>query len=76
MPKSKKTPMYESITSPNDVKAYDFVDFTDPNSQPTPGSHSQKENLLIKKIETLYKSQLLNIEEPKEEDGHVEDETK
>ncbi len=30
MNRVKKTPMYESTTSPNDMKTYDFVDFTTP----------------------------------------------
>lgn len=42
MYKSKKTPMYESTTSPNDVKTYDFVDFTTPAPQPTPPEHTTK----------------------------------
>lgn len=42
MYKSKKTPMYESTTSPNDAKAYDFVDFTAPAPQPRPPQHTIK----------------------------------
>lgn len=30
MQRIKKGLMYESITSPNDTKSYDFVDFTNP----------------------------------------------
>lgn len=67
--------MYESITSPNDTRSYDFVDYTTPKQSvfaPTTNNF-QKDSQIVKKIESVYKSQLLNIEESKEEDIHFEE---
>lgn len=67
--------MYQSITAPNDTKSYDFIDFTSPkSSQKAPITNSlQKDSQLLKKIQSVYKSQLLNIQESKEEDNHYDD---
>jgi hypothetical protein len=60
MNRNKKTPMYESITGPSENKAYDFLDYTSP--EPPKVTSSSPDPQLIKKIESVYRSQLLNIE--------------
>ena len=48
MSRNKKTPMYESITGPNDNKTFDFVDYTSPIPPKQPSSTPDPN--LIKKI--------------------------
>lgn len=73
MSKFKKTPLYESSTS---TSPYEFEDYTSPAAGPqgtaSPAAPSQLDSLLKRKIETVYKSQMLDIEEENEEHQQVE----